>query len=231
MHRRHFLALGATALGLAQASRAVRAQEIPWGESRLGISDDGRDGTLYVPRNYEDGKPAPLVIMLHGLGGIATRFAFPLAEEFGVVVISPESREITWGQAAPGFDDDVKYIGAAFRKVTALLDIDSKRIALGGVSDGATYALSMGLAYGDTFNHLMIFAAGIPAPVRKRGKPKIFVGHGTEDHQMPIDDTARSWGPKLKAEGYDIIIREHPGGHGAPLPIVREAFEWLVADK
>jgi phospholipase/carboxylesterase len=231
MHRRHFLALGATALGWAQAARAVRAQEIPWGETRLGISDDGRDGTLYVPKTYEDGKPAPLVIMLHGLGGVATRFAFPLAEELGIVVISPESREITWGQAAPGFDEDVKYIGAAFRKVTALLDIDSTRVALGGVSDGATYALSMGLAYGDTFNHLMIFAAGIPAPLRKRGKPKIFVGHGTEDHQMPIDDTARNWGPKLKAEGYNIIIREHPGGHGAPQPIVREAFEWLVADK
>ena len=36
-----------------------------------------------------DGKPMPVLIMLHGLGGAATgaRFTFPLAEELGVKLL------------------------------------------------------------------------------------------------------------------------------------------------
>lgn len=235
MNRRTFLTLGGgAALGLVGGAR-LRAQAqapIPYGETRLGLTDDFRDGSLYVPKKYQDGTPMPVLIMLHGLGGAASgaRFTFPLAEDLGVIVVAPESRELTWGQAVPGFDDDVRYIGAAYRHVTQLLDIDPARVGLGGVSDGATYALSMGLAYGDVFNHLMIFAAGIPSPFRKKGKPKIFVGHGVEDHQMPIDETARNWVPKLKAEGYNVTYREHPGGHGVG-PLASEAMEWFVYDR
>ena len=63
----------------------------------------------------------------------------------------------------------------AFRWVSEVLTIDKTRVALGGVSDGANYALNMGLAYGDTFNHLMIFSSGILAPFRKEGKTWRFV--------------------------------------------------------
>jgi len=119
MDRRAFLTLGAaSAAGLLHGTRNASARagaprDIPFGESRLGLSDDGRDGTLYVPKTYKDGVPMPLLMMLHGFGGQSSRSTFPLAEEFGVIIVAPESRGLTWGISAPGFDADVRYLGAA----------------------------------------------------------------------------------------------------------------------
>ena len=236
MNRRRFLVLGASgAVGLLRGPRLSAATAfqdgIPLGESRLGLSDDGRDGLLFVPRSYKGDAPMPLLMMLHGFGGTAqgVRYTFPLAEEFGVIVIAPESRRMTWGREAAGFDTDVRYLGAAYRHVTSLLEIDLTHVALGGHSDGAGYALGMGLAYGDVFNHLMIFSGGLMLPFRKQGKPRIFFGHGTGDEQMPIDRTARKFAPQLRAEGYDVMLHEYAGGHGLPRAVVRMAFEWFVA--
>lgn len=213
-----------------QAPQATPADGVPRGQSPLGIADDGRDGVLYVPASYRENVPAPLLIMLHGYGGWADEMksTFALAEEFGVVVIAPESREVTWGRDAPGFDADVRYIGAAYRQVTSEINIDPDRVGLGGRSDGAGYALTMGLAYGDIFNHLIVIAGGRMNPIRRKGKPKIFFAHGTDDQTMPIDLSARPFSARLKADGYDVTYREYAGGHATPATIVREAFVWLV---
>jgi phospholipase/carboxylesterase len=249
MDRRAFLSLGAAgAIGLTRGARLLAAQnpfqgasdpvqvagdDIPIGKSRLGISDSERDATIYVPASYQKGTPMPILVMLHGFRSTAeaVRYTFPLADEFGVIVLAPESRDVTWGQEIPGFDTDSRYLGMAFRWVSEVLTIDPTRVALGGVSDGAGYALNMGLAYGDTFNHLMIFSGGMLQPFRRQGKPKIFLAHGVKDEQMPIDRTARRFVPELTGEGYDVTYREYDGGHGAPLPMVREGFEWFVGPR
>jgi predicted esterase len=232
MNRRSFLAMGAAgAVGLLRGTRRVFAQqdEIPYGETRMALSDDDRQGSVYVPKAYKQGSPRPMLLMLHGFSGTSDRARSmqPLAEERGIILVAPESREITWGQSAPGFDQDSAYINQAIRAVSGYLDIDKTRVGLGGQSDGATYAFSMGLAFGDVFTHLMIFAEGIPIPYRKRGRPKIFIGHGVNDTQMPIDRTSRRFVPQLREEGYDITYREHEGGHGTPIAIVREGFDWF----
>lgn len=248
MDRRTFLSLGAAgAFGLTRGARLLAAQsqvppiqpieqipvagdDIPIGKWRLGLSDDERDATIYVPKSYKKGTPMPIVVMLHGFRSTAegVRSAFPLAEEFGVIVLAPESRDMTWGMEIPGFDTDSRYIGMAFRWVSEVLTIDPSRVAMAGVSDGANYALNMGLAYGNTFNHLMIFSAGTMAPFRKEGAAKVFLGHGTQDTQMPIDRTGRKFAADLKADGYDLTYREWEGGHGAPVEVMREGFDWLV---
>lgn len=108
MDRRAFLTRGAAgALGCWAGTGAANAgalaqSEIPAGESRLGLSDDDRDGALYVPKGYRAGVPMPLLMM--------------------------------------------KFV------------------------------------------------------------------------------------PPLKAEGYDVTYREYDGGHGVPVAIVREAFEWFLTD-
>jgi phospholipase/carboxylesterase len=237
MNRRGFLTLGVVVLLWCLAGAgAVRAQDaqadVPYGESRLGISNTMRDGTLYVPKSYKPGTPMPLLMILHGYGGFGDnmRYMFQLAEEFGVIVIAPESRDMTWGQSAPGFDADVRYLSAAVRHVVDMLDVDPTHVALGGVSDGAGYALSMGLAYGGSFNHLMIFSGGLMIPFRREGNPLIFIAHGLNDIQMPIDRTGRRFADELKSSGYTVTFREYEGGHAVPREVVREAFEWFLSD-
>jgi predicted esterase len=114
--------------------------------------------------------------------------------------------------------------------VVETLDIDPSHVALGGISDGAGYALSMGLAYGDSFNHVMVFSGGLMIPFRRQGSPHIFIAHGLNDVQMPIDRTGRRFASELKIDGYDVTYREYEGGHAVPRDIVREAFEWFLAD-
>lgn len=246
MNRRRFLSFGtAGVIGLVGSSRLfaqqppasapvpVAGDDIPIGKSRLGISDDFRDGTVYVPTTYKKGTPMPMLVMLHGYGGDADnlRSVFSLAEAHGVIVLAPESRDVTWGMESPGFDTDSRFIGMAFRWVAEVLTVDRSRIAMGGSSDGANYALNMGLAYGDTFNHLMIFSAGTLATFRRQGKPRIFLSHGTHDTAMPIDRTGRKFAAELKDSQYDILYREYEGGHGAPVEVVAEAFEWFAPMK
>lgn len=245
MHRRRFVSLGAAGLlGLAGSARLfaqrppadpipVAGDDIPIGLSRLGISSDFRDGMICVPTTYRKGTPMPMLVMLHGYSGDADRLTtvYTLAERFGVIVLAPESRDVTWGMESPGFDTDSRFIGMAFRWVAEVLTVDRSRLALGGSSDGANYALNMGLAYGDTFNHLMIFSAGTLATFRRQGKPHIFLSHGTQDRAMPIDRTGRRFTAELKAQDYDILYREYEGGHGAPVEIVTEAFEWFLKPK
>ena len=173
----------------------------------------------------------PLLVMLHGFSGWGDnqKSLFGLAEELGFIVVTPESRDITWGKEAPGFDQDVRYIGAAFRHVGSLVNVDFDHVALGGQSDGAGYALTMGLAYGNTFNHLIVLAGGgLIEPIRRQGKPKIFVAHGIKDSTMPIDVSGRKNVKLLKEEGYDVTYHEHEGGHGTPREIVRESIEWFL---
>ncbi len=244
MKRREFIAATAAgAFGLITRNRRLRAQAFappppadgstPYGVTKLGLAenDDDPDGLLYVPKSYKDSTPMPLLVYLHGLSGDAdsARFLFPIADEVGMIVLAPESRRITWGRDAPGFDKDSVFIVDAMKYVHRTLYMDTDHVAISGVSDGATYALSMGLVYGDpSFTHIMVFSEGIPVLPRKQGHPKVFIAHGTQDNQMPIDVTSRKLVPELVSEGYDVTYKEYDGGHGAPRNLVRESIDWFL---
>jgi len=105
--------------------------------------------------------------------------------------------------------------------------IDPSRVTLGGLSDGATYALALGLLNGDLFTQLVAFSPGFLKPVDRRGKPRVFVSHGTRDTVLNINVGGRGIVRQLTDEGYDVTYREFDGGHEVPVAIAREAFAWL----
>jgi phospholipase/carboxylesterase len=231
MKRRHFLAGAAAALtGLPAIARAQSTVMTP-GQHDLKLGEADRDGVLYIPRSYTPDKPAPLMVMLHGAGntGRGVAYTFPLADEFGVVVLAPDSRdEATWDMLLTGYGPDVEFIGAALKHTFSRCNIDRKRTALAGHSDGASYSLSLGIGTGDTFGHVMAFSPGVMKPAEVHGKPRIFISHGLSDPIMPIDVTSRRFVPRLKSLGYDVTYREYEGRHGVTPAIVREAFEWFL---
>jgi predicted esterase len=106
--------------------------------------------------------------------------------------------------------------------------VDRRRIAVGGFSDGASYALSLGLTNGDLFTHVIAFSPGFMAPTGYEGSPRLFISHGTRDRVLPIERCSRRIVPQVKGAGYDVLYREFDGAHAVPPEIAREAHEWFV---
>ena len=169
--------------------------------------------------------------MLHGAGGDARSgisHFLDLADEAGLVLLAPESRGRTWDVLLGGYGPDAAFIDRALGQTFDRLAVDAERLAVGGFFDGASYALSLGLTNGDLFTRVIAFSPGFGAPAARRGKPPVFVSHGTRDRVLPVERCSRRIVPALKREGYEVCYREFDGGHAVPRPIAREAIEWFI---
>jgi predicted esterase len=171
-----------------------------------------------------------LALMLHGAGRASRNmnWGYPLADEFGVVLVSPDSRESTWDAIQGDQGPDVEFIDRALKSVFGRIRIDPKKLACVGFSDGASYALSLGFANGDLFGYVMAFSPGFIPRNPRVGKPRVFISHGTADRVLPIDVTSRVITPGLKNEGYDLTYREFDGPHRVMPDIAHDAFEWFL---
>ena len=200
------------------------------GLRRLGLGP-GRDGLLYVPPGHDATREAPLALTLHGAGGDARSglsHLIGLADEFGLVLLAPESRGRTWDVLVSGFGPDVEFIDRALGQTFDRLAVDAGRLAITGFSDGASYALSLGLTNGDLLTHAIAFSPGFAAPADRRGRPAVFVSHGTRDRVLPIERCSRRIVPQLEREGYEVRYREFDGPHAVPDEVAREALEWFT---
>ena len=203
------------------------------GLHRLGL-DSGRDALLYVPEELAADGPAPFALMLHGAGGSgqsAMGMTRDLADELGVVVLAPDSRGRTWDIILGEYGPDVEFLERALQAVFSSCSVDAKRIAVGGFSDGASYALSLGVANGDLFTHVLAFSPGFIAPPAQRGAPRVYVSHGSGDTVLPIERCSRRLVPRLQTAGYALLYREFKGPHTVPAAVAREAFEWFADGK
>src|SRR5215216_7107963 len=197
----------------------------------LGLDRD-RDALLYVPAGYQPDQPAPFALSLHGAGGNETSGLYPLrdlADEAGLILLSPASRQPTWDVIRGGYGPDVAFIDRALAAAFARCAVDSELLALAWFSDGASYALSLGITNGDLFRAVMAFSPGFMAPADQRGEPRIFISHGTNDQVLAIDRTSRRIVPQLERAGYDVLYLEFDGPHTVPPEIAREALNWFLA--
>jgi phospholipase/carboxylesterase len=216
---------------LARPTPASSQTRAPTGLRPLDLGS-ARDSLIYVPTGYRPTEKAPLAVMLHGAGGAARSgisYFLDLAEEAGLVLLAPESRGRTWDVLVGGYGPDVEFIDRALEQTFDLLAVDAEKLAVAGFSDGASYALSIGLTNGDLFTHVIAFSPGFASPAAYRGKPPVFVSHGTHDRVLPIRQTSRRIVPLLKREGYKVRYREFDGPHAVPESVAREALEWFTA--
>lgn len=191
--------------------------------------DGRRDGVLYVPPTYQAG--APLSVKLHGAGGQGRAGLEPFladANAAGLLLLGVDSRGPTWDLIRGGFGADVTFLDAALDRVFKRFSVDPSRVSIEGFSDGASYALSLGLANGELFSKIVAFSPGFLAPGRLQGRPEIFVSHGVHDRVLPIDRCSRRVVPELRVAGYSVDYREFDGGHTVPEDIAAEAEAWVT---
>ncbi len=220
--------------GAEQGRVTARAPSAPPADGRPGLhrlDAVGAPGSLLYAPAQGGRVPRPLIVMFHGAGGAADqglRLIRRQADAQGVLVLSIKSTGSTWDVVAGGgFGPDIERLDAALAHAFASYPVDPGRVAVGGFSDGASYALSVGLTNGDVFGQVVAFSPGFIAAQRHHGRPRVFVSHGDRDTVLPIAATSRRLVPQLSDE-YAVEYVEFPGGHQVPAEIVDRAVRWWL---
>ena len=203
---------------------------LPPGRHRLGIAED-RDAVLYVPEGLDANTEIPLLLMFHGAGGFPEK-VLPFLEEHAernkFLLLAPHSMYPTWDIVIGGSGPDLERLHQALTAVTSHYRIDRNHLGFAGFSDGASYALSIGITNGDIASHVMAFSGGFMSIFMQEGEPKVFIAHGLIDEQLPIDTAGRANAAKLKAAGYDVQFVEFNGLHVIHPPVVTMAVDFFL---
>ena len=186
----------------------------------------GRTALLRVTPGRAGSRRA-LLLALHGAGGSSEAGLWAFREGFrerGLVLVAPASESRTWN---PFYGSDLDSMNRALKQAFARCRVDPRRVAVGGFSDGATTALTVGLLNGDLFRAVMALSPGGVQAAQPVGKPRVFIAHGTRDTVLPIrisDAVVR----QLRSFGYAVTYRKFAGGHEVPTAISRAAVRWYL---
>jgi predicted esterase len=140
------------------------------------------------------------------------------------VIVAPASEGNSWNMF---LGSDLNSVDRALERTFRRCRIDRRRIAVGGFSDGATTALTLGLSNGDIFRAVMAIAPGGVLAEQPVGKPRVYVAHGTGDTVIPFR-VGRTVVRELRRFDYRVTFRTFAGGHDVPAGISREAVRWFL---
>jgi phospholipase/carboxylesterase len=172
-----------------------------------------------------------LAVVRHGAGGSpeSALDAFRGGwEEPRLVLIAPASKGQTWSVLRSETDLDLESVNLALAEAYERCEIDRRRIAVGGFSDGATYALTLGVSNGDLFPAIMALSPGGVIGGEQHGVPRVFVSHGTQDDVLPIGRAGDAVVRTLREAGYPVTYRRFRGGHEASPATSKAAVRWFL---
>ena len=184
----------ATALALLAAALPARAQ---LAHDTITAGGRLREYYLALPA-APDGRPAPLVVFLHGGGGnargAAWRYGFDAwALAGGAIVVYPEGVNGHWADGRDHFHDadDVAFIRALLPRLAQRHRIDSARRFVAGHSNGGIMAFTLACRMPGAFAAVGTLGAALPVNDVARcanAKPVAVIAiHGTEDPLVPYD--------------------------------------------
>lgn len=202
---------------------------LPAGRQHLGIAD-ARDTVLYVPQSLPEQGPVALLVMFHGANGFPEKvlpFLEAHAEREGFLLLAPHSLLPTWDIVIGGNGPDLERLELALAKVSSHFDLNPKQLGFAGFSDGGSYALSLGITNGDIVSHVMVFSGGFMSVFMQEGAPQVFIAHGLQDEQLPVESAGRAKAKKLMDAGYDVKYVEFEGLHIISPPVVSQAIDFF----
>jgi predicted esterase len=241
-----FLAALLASIQVPAAPAGPAASEAPGAplvhQSRLFELPD--DAVGYIPASA--GPHPPLLVLLHGAGrrrlGMVQHFEAE-ADKRGIILLAPTSRGVSWdivldAEAPPSPDSplaneqahsfsrtrDSDRVEAAIANLSRIVPVDRAHTVLAGFSDGATFALAMGLSRDHQFAAVIAWSPGIAIRTERpaRGR-RVFVSHGRQDPLLNFEVTCGEIVPLLENEGAAVTFLPFNGVHEAP-DAVKDAF-------
>jgi len=213
------------------------------------------DGTPYtlgigLPHNFNRNRAYPLIVYLHG--GIGTEISNKgerawdmlggLRDSIDVILASPSGNRFAPWWTPRG----TARIVHAVRYVETMYDIDTDKIFLAGVSDGATgcYAVASTMGGDGPFAGFfaisgyggMLPSLGVPLSIDNLKARPIYNIQGGKDQLYPIE-AVNSFINYLRGEGVQITGKVYPDeGHGFDYrereysELVKRIREWSLKD-
>jgi len=167
-----------------------------------------RSYIIHIPPSYDGGKPVPLVIVLHGLGGTArnmelTTGMYEKSDAEGFIVVYPEGVVNSWNAILPtgyAFEnnvDDVGFIKELIDRLQSKFAIDGNRIYVVGFSNGAMMAYRLAAELSDRIAAVAAVAGAIGCratpdsplnTIREPAHPvSVIIIHGLKDYGAPYN--------------------------------------------
>jgi predicted esterase len=203
------------------------------GETLLRSSVDGtmQPVAVYVPSTYRAGRPAPLVMFLHGRPQsesnlLAPPFIADLAERSGSIIIAPYVR----GEYdIPKMASDVYDALAA---ATSAFTIDSRKRYLAGYSAGGFSVFQVGPLHPDDWTAVMSISGGLIDRQSQRvlstmRMTPFYVITGSRDNVVPTQYPT-STAIYLQSEGVPVSFYSQTGGTHSLitlLPVLSQAWD------
>jgi polyhydroxybutyrate depolymerase len=194
-------------VGLRMATRLRSSQThaavVPTTSGTINVDGRVRTYLLHVPPNYDAGKPAPLVLVLHGatqspeniqgMSGMSL-----MADQQGFIAVYPSgtgrlNNVPTWnsgnccGYAQENNVNDVAFIAALIDTLGHSYSIDRKRVFVTGISNGAMMSFRLGCELSGVIAAIAPVEGAQNLPCHPSSPVSVLVFHGTADRLVPFD--------------------------------------------
>jgi len=224
-------------LALRHQTPEPREEASPTG--RVRVERGSSRAVLLTPERIDPERRYPLVTVLDGAGHREEMLAEAYREEPAArdaLFLIPWSHHPTWDLIAANDRPDLDFLEWAYDLIYRRYPVDPDRQALIGYSDGASYALSVGLSNPRIFRAVMGWAAGFfvldEASISAEDpKPSVLLECGTHDQLFPFERVAIPMREKLERMGYAVSFRVDEGGRHWPSGDFQpEALDWFFSE-
>lgn len=219
------LPLALLAASLSVSAKGIGEVDGP-GSYDLELERGGRDRTfrLHVPKGFEKGTTAPLVLVFHGLGSDGkqteqlTGFS-PIADREGFLVAYPDGDNRMWRywgseeQRPKLLDrfatDDVGFVRALIDALVKAGLADDRRVYATGISNGAYLSTRLACDLADRIAAIAPVSGAMLKPAADVWKPSravpVLYVHGTEDPIVGYDGKDRISGRAMSLSAEDLV--------------------------
>ncbi|MEM9548432.1 MAG: PHB depolymerase family esterase [Bacteroidota bacterium] len=166
-----------------------------------------REYIIYIPQNYEENIPTPLVINMHGFGDCASDYAETigsfynfndLADQENFIVAypqgayRPEKEDTYWEPGDSGteniYENDVYFLEELVSHISSEFNLDMDMIFACGYSNGGMMAYSLACNRSNLFTAIGIMSGTmLPEECSPNRSVPMIIFHGIADEVLPYE--------------------------------------------